>query len=111
MSADVYRLVSFLIYLSLYLTAFVGVAVVLRLRRSHPRACWYAVAGGAVLFLNWAATGLMTWGGERAAEWAEANGLSVFVAYTAFNAVLSALQTAAALLFLAAIVTGRRAEP
>jgi hypothetical protein len=110
-SSELSRLIAFLLYLPLYLTAFVGVALVLRLRRTHPRACWYAVAGGAALFLNWGATALMSWGGSRAAAWAEQNGLSDSVPWLAYHAVLSALQTTAAALLIAAILTGRRTAP
>lgn len=109
MTDDLYGILSVLTYVPLYLTAFVGIGIVLRLRRTHPRACWYAVAAGAVLFLNWAVTGVMHQ--SAVSNWVSRSGFDYRFIYLAFNAVLSALQTTSAALLIAALVTGRRQGP
>ena len=107
MSSEWYRISQFLIFLPLYLTAFVGIGRVLRLRRTHPRACWYSVAAGTVLFLNWA----LTAAGGFVMTAAEATGLTHDLIWIVFAAMLSALQTTAAVLVIAAILTGRSQSP
>ena len=111
MTTDLYELLKFVIYLPLYLATFVGIGLVLRMRRTHPRACWYAVAAGVVLFVNWLAIYAMDWASEAMRDWEQRTGTDWHYTYLAFNAVLSALQTTSAVLLTAALITGRRSAP
>jgi len=111
MTTEFYELLNFVIYLPLYLTTFVGIGLVLRMRRMHPRACWFAVVAGVVLFVNWLAIYAMNWGSEAVRDWEQRAGIDWHYTYLAFNAVLSALQTTSAALLTAALITGRRSTP
>lgn len=108
---DWYAILSFVIYLPLYAVTFLGAALVLRLRRTHPRACWLAIGAAVVLALNWGATAAMNLLARQIQDWAGANGIGPGYVWLAFSAVLSVLQTLAAGLMIAAIVVDRRREP
>ncbi|MBA3314715.1 MAG: hypothetical protein M3552_11210 [Planctomycetota bacterium] len=111
MTGELYRILQFLTFLPVYLTTFIGIGLILRLRRTHPKACWFAVGAGAVMFLNWGMIQLMYWGSSGLSDWRIAQGLDWRVMWLAFDAVLSVLQTASVALLIAAILAGRRPEP
>jgi hypothetical protein len=111
MTDPLYRIAEMLLNVPMYLVAFVGMGLALRLRRTHPRACWLTVAATATLLVYWG-VGFLFWENyDAVTEWAAARGLGSRMVRFNFLVVQSVLQTCSAALLLAAILTGRRAEP
>ena len=61
--------------------------LVLRMRRTHPRACWYAVAAWVVLAMNWLAVAGMTLGQEAITAWEQRTGVNTYYTYLAFHVI------------------------
>ncbi|MGC1275675.1 MAG: hypothetical protein WBC44_18350 [Planctomycetaceae bacterium] len=100
-----------IVFLPLYLTTFIGIGLVLRLRRTHPRACWFTVAAGALMFLNWGLSAASQVDFDGYLSVAKGFGIGTGAAILLWNCIISALCTTAAALLIAAILTGRRSEP
>jgi len=111
MSNELLRTLHFFAYLPVYLATFVGVGLVLQLRRTHPTACWCAVGSGIVMTINWGVIWLSYWSSESISEWFNAFGIRTAYAWLAFDVVLSGLQTVSVVLLVAALLVGRRKEP
>lgn len=105
------NLLGVVVYLPLYLTAFIGIGLVLRLRRTHPRVCWYTVAAGALMLLNWVLSAAIQLNFDGVLSVAKNMNLGTSEAILLLNCMTSALSTTSAALLLAAILTGRRSEP
>lgn len=105
------NLLGIVIYLPLYLTAFIGIGLVLRLRRTHPRVCWATVAAGVLMFLNWGLSAAIQLNFDGVLNVAKNMSLGTSAAILLLNGMTSALSTTAAALLLAAILMGRRSEP
>lgn len=111
MSDDLFRALHFLAYLPVYLATFIGVGLVLQLRKTHPVACWSAVGAGLVLMVNWGVIWMSYWGTTRVMELCKLYGIQSAYAWSAFDVVLSLLQTISVVLLVAALLVGRRKEP
>ena len=105
------NLLGFIVYLPLYLTAFIGIGLVLRLRRTHPRACWFTVAAGVLMFLNWGLFAAFRFRMDILVGLGEGFGIGTGTVVLLLNCIESALCTTSATFLLAAILTGRRSEP
>lgn len=111
MSNELYRILQFATFLPVYLATFIGIGLILRLRRTHPRACWFTVGAGVAIFLNWGLIQTMYWGSSSLHDWCNTYGLNVLLVWLAFDIVLSVLQTTSVVLLIGAILVGRRREP
>ncbi len=111
MTDSLVSILGFIVYLPLYLTAFVGIGLVLKLRRTHPRACWFTVTAAALMFLNWGLLAAFRFNFDRVLNLTRELGPSIEIAVLLLNCISSALCTIATLFLLAAILTGRRSEP
>ena len=111
MSDDLFRVLHFLAYLPVYVATFVGIGLVLQLRKTHPAACWSAVGAGVVLSLNWGVIWLSFWSSREIAQWFNARAIDLHYAWLGFDIIQSGLQTIAVVLLVAALLVGRRKEP